>query len=591
MSKVKFIEDTHQYLTEDGRELISVSAFTERFKPKVDWKAVAKKVAAKKTKAGEPTTTEEILKKWEEKRDLSAKIGTIFHSIKEEELLGQENPIFYNTPCSTKECLYTGTDKWSIPINKLENNTVYPELMIYDIEHMICGQSDKVIVANNKINIWDYKGLALDTIIPTETGFKLMADIQVGDRIFDGEGILTSVKHISEIHYNPCYRVFFDTGDSIVCDHEHKWEISHRLSKGKYKDLEKRTDELFSYFGKGKPIRIKCNPLVLPKIELPIDPYILGVWLGDGNSHAGRITNMNPNLWIEIEKRGYTLGKDISGGSSGKAQDKTIFGLETQLTKLGLLKNKHIPDIYLRGSYEQRLDLLRGFMDTDGSWNRRRKRCVMVTTREWQANGISEIVSSLGWKPTIVKAKTSGFGKNDIPCFHINFDAGENPFLTRNKDYKPNNKEKSKYRYVKEIRMIETVPTRCISVDSPTHTYLTTRNYIKTHNTDAEIKFKAFSSQWVKPQKLLGPLAHLDDCNANIYSIKMSLYMYLLWRANRGTLRTGDIMIEHVHLERDEDGLPILEDGKPIVKKIEQIQLPYRKKEVMDMLATLKVKA
>lgn len=266
MSKVKFIEDTHQYLTEDGRELISVSAFTERFKPKVDWKAVAKKVAAKKTKAGEPTTTEEILKKWEEKRDLSAKIGTIFHSIKEEELLGQENPIFYNIPCSTKECLYTGTDKWSIPINKLENNTVYPELMIYDLEHMICGQSDKVIVANNKINIWDYK-------------------------------------------------------------------------------------------------------------------------------------------------------------------------------------------------------------------------------------------------------------------------------------------------------------------------------------TDAEIKFKAFSSQWVKPQKLLGPLAHLDDCNANIYSIKMSLYMYLLWRANRGTLRTGDIMIEHVHLERDEDGLPILENGKPIVKKIEQIQLPYRKKEVMDMLATLKVKA
>ena len=67
--------------------------------------------------------------------------------------------------------------------------------------------------------------------------------------------------------------------------------------------------------------------------------------------------------------------------------------------------------------------------------------------------------------------------------------------------------------------------------------------------------------------------------------------MYLLWKANRGTLRTGDIMIEHVHLERDEDGLPILKDNKPIVKKIEQIQLPYRKKEVMDMLETLKVKA
>lgn len=73
----------------------------------------------------------------------------------------------------------------------------------------------------------------------------------------------------------------------------------------------------------------------------------------------------------------------------------------------------------------------------------------------------------------------------------------------------------------------------------------------------------------------------------------MSLYMYLLWRANKGFLRPGDIMIEHVQLERDpdNDNLPVLYKEKPIVRKIEQILLPYRKKEVMDMLATLKVKA
>lgn len=261
---IKFLEKEHQYLTEDGQELISVSAFTERFKPKVDWKAIAKRIAAKQTKAGEPTTTEQILQKWETKRNRSAEIGTLYHSIREDDLMKEGNPIFYNVPCATRQCVHTGTDKWSIPINKLENNTVYPELMIYDIEHMICGQADKVIVANNKINIWDYK-------------------------------------------------------------------------------------------------------------------------------------------------------------------------------------------------------------------------------------------------------------------------------------------------------------------------------------TDAEIKYQAFSSQWVKPQKLLGPLAHLDDCNANIYSIKMSMYMYLLWRANKGYLKPGDIMIEHIQLERDDDNMPILENGRPVVKKIENILLPYRKKEVMDMLATLKV--
>lgn len=263
--KVKFIEETHRYIDDQDRELISVSAFTDKFKPKVDWKAVAKKVAAKKTKEGEPTTTEEVLKKWENKRDQSAKIGTIYHTLREDELVSQINPEFYGVSCGTKQCEFSDGLKYSIPINKLENNTVYPELMIYDFDYMICGQADKVIVANKKINIWDYK-------------------------------------------------------------------------------------------------------------------------------------------------------------------------------------------------------------------------------------------------------------------------------------------------------------------------------------TDQEIKFKAFSSKWVDPAKMLPPISHLDDCNANHYSLKMSLYMYMLWKSNRGTLRTGDIIIEHIHLARDpqNDNLPILKDGKPIVLKIEQIKLPYRKKEVEDMLKTLK---
>lgn len=264
-SKVKFIESTHQYISDDERELISVSGFTDRFKEKMDWKAIAKKYAAKQTKEGNPMTTQEVLDKWEKKRDESAKIGTLYHSIREEELINTDQNVFYNVPCETSACPYVGTDKWSIPINSLENNMVYPELMIYDFEHMICGQADKIIVTNNKIHVWDYK-------------------------------------------------------------------------------------------------------------------------------------------------------------------------------------------------------------------------------------------------------------------------------------------------------------------------------------TDAEIKFKAYSSEWVKPKKLLKPLSHLDECNGNIYSIKMSLYMYMLWKANKGRFQPGDLIIEHVQLLRDpkNDNIPVLKDGKPVVQKIEQIVLPYRKKEVEAMLKTLK---
>jgi hypothetical protein len=158
VQKIKFIESSHRYLTEDERDLISVSKFTEKFKAKTDWEKIAKRVANKLTKEGNPTTAKDVLKKWERKRDLSAQIGTIFHSIKEHELLQKDSHVYYDMECKTVQtCKSEDIVKWSIPINELEDNTIYPELMIYDLEHYICGQSDKVIIADGKINIWDFK--------------------------------------------------------------------------------------------------------------------------------------------------------------------------------------------------------------------------------------------------------------------------------------------------------------------------------------------------------------------------------------------------------------------------------------------------
>lgn len=264
MSKIKFIPDSHQYMDEKG-ELKSVSRFTDEFKPKVDWKEVAKRSAAKLTKAGTPTTVEQLLQKWANKRDKSAEAGTLFHQIKEQELLNTINPEFYGIECKQEEASYEDGHKVSIPISELQNNTVYPELMTYDLDHMICGQADKVIVVKNTINVWDYK-------------------------------------------------------------------------------------------------------------------------------------------------------------------------------------------------------------------------------------------------------------------------------------------------------------------------------------TDMEISFVGWSNQWTSPRKLLKPLDHLDDCNGNIYAIKMSLYMYMLWKANKGKFKPGELIIEHVTLKRDQenDNIPMIEDGRPVILDIKQIKLPYLKKEVMAMLKTIK---
>lgn len=102
--------------------------------------------------------------------------------------------------------------------------------------------------------------------------------------------------------------------------------------------------------------------------------------------------------------------------------------------------------------------------------------------------------------------------------------------------------------------------------------------------TDKTIERKAYSSEWVKPEKLLAPVSHLDNCSFNIYSIKMSLYMYMAWLENKD-FKVGDLILDWQPILRDEDGIPILDqDGEPTVLKSELIEVPYLRREVRDIL-------
>lgn len=123
-------------------------------------------------------------------------------------------------------------------------NGVYPEYLISRVSEdgklRIAGQIDLLVKRGNKIIIGDWKGLPLDTEIPTLDGWSTIAELQEGDTIFDKGGNPTKILHKSEIHYNPCYKITFDNGDTIVADHEHRWEISFSTSKsskyhGEYK--------------------------------------------------------------------------------------------------------------------------------------------------------------------------------------------------------------------------------------------------------------------------------------------------------------------------------------------------------------------
>lgn len=190
-----------------------------------------------------------------------------------------------------------------------------------------------------------------------------------------------------------------------------------------------------------------------------------------------------------------------------------------------MLNNKHIPFLYINSSFDQRLELLQGIMDGDGYYNNSRKRCVMTTTKEWQATQVSSLISSLGFKPTIIKATGTGFRKT-FNKFDVCFTPNINPFLVRNQNIDfTNNKKYSNFRIITKIEKVDTIATKCLAVDSNDHTYLFGYNFIKTHNTNKVIKKTNFFGN------MLSPLSHLACCNYNHYRLQISTYAWMLEQA------------------------------------------------------------
>ena len=111
----------------------------------------------------------------------------------------------------------------------------------------------------------------------------------------------------------------------------------------------------------GKRYGIELSkPCDYPYKSILIDPYLLGIWIGDGTSSEGGLTSNDPEIINEIRNRGYTVNKRKSKYGYG------VLGLKDDLRNYNLLDNKHIPTDYLFNCIENRIQLLQGLMDSDG---------------------------------------------------------------------------------------------------------------------------------------------------------------------------------------------------------------------------------
>lgn len=467
-------------------------------------------------------------------------------------------------------------------------NAVYPEYLIHrvtpDGELCIAGQIDLLVKKGNHIIIGDWKGLPLDTEIPTLNGWSTIEQLQEGDIIFDKDGNPTKILHKSEVHHNPCYKIYFSKDISIVADCDHRWLIyfsTHPSTQYKGKLISKvmTTEELYNYLqtynskNQYQIPKIYINKsLQLSEKNLPIDPYVLGLWLGDGTADNGRITQeINANSWKILEEKGFILGNN-SEIREKNAETKTVYGLRTLLKDLNLLNNKHIPEIYQRSSQEQRISLIRGLMDADGFYDKVHKMFIMSTDNFWQADGLIKLLSSLGIKSTFNQVTRPGFTQNRI-CYDVKFKTSKfNPFLCRNQEVICEEGKTSEYYSIKKIEKCEQVPTQCLEVDSPTHTFLCTKFMLVTHNTNKEIKTKSyFDSATKKYSTMKFPLNNLQDCNYYHYALQLSTYAWMMQKLNPDFI-IDDLVL--VHFDHN-DNMTVY-------------HLPYLKTEVEKMLAFYK---
>lgn len=346
------------------------------------------------------------------------------------------------------------------------------------------GTADLYCEIDGVSYVVDYKGLALDTPLPTPSGWTTIREVEVGERLLGGDGRPCRVVEKSSVHVRDCYRVTFSDETSIVCDDEHLWEVDKRTgarAKTKVvttKELARLVAESRATFG------IDYTVHDLPAADLLIDPYVLGAWLGDGHHRSGEICKPCPELFEEIGRRGYEVSVDYNRDNDDRCTTRNVYGLVTELRDLGVYGDKHIPMAYMRASRGQRLDLLRGVMDTDGYWNPTRKRCDLRTTDERFANEVRELALSLGFPARTFAVTATGFGKT-VPAWTTSFcPRGEEVFIARRPDNYPALDEYThKRRAIRRVERVPTVHTQCIAVDSPDSTYLCGEQMVATHNT------------------------------------------------------------------------------------------------------------
>lgn len=346
------------------------------------------------------------------------------------------------------------------------------------------------------------KALALGTPIKTTQGWKTIEDVHPGDYVYTPKGVPTQVIAESPIFYDhQTYELSFDAGVKVVADADHKWVVEIRkkrqLGSGRktrkqvsvYETETLTTKDLYGRMQSGAAIRIPMSaPVEHPTTQLPIDPYLLGLWLGDGYSACARLIGERSDVdFYEtvLAEMGYTFTENAVTGKEHLRLVK-VDTLHTKLRELNLLNNKHIPSMYMAADVSQRLAVIQGLLDTDGHSNGRGS-CFFYNKNKALIDSVREMLWSLGIKNRVRDKVVGGrvyyviTFSTTLPVFRLPRKVVEHNKTTGH--------QKTAHFYVSAVEPCGILPTKCISVDDPSHMFLCGKELIPTHNSTTVIGY------------------------------------------------------------------------------------------------------
>lgn len=390
------------------------------------------------------------------------------------------------------------------------------------IKELPWTEKQKEIIANfldKKTKVLLLKGPAgtskaqpLDSKILTPNGWISMGNLKENDEVISVDGTAVKVLSIHPQGEKDIYKVTFSDGSSTECCDDHLWSVktevhrNYRIKRNGKKTkanhdgivlpLKEIRNNLIGRGGRKNFSIPIAKPVEFKKKEYLIHPYLMGVLLGDGGLRTAVMISSGDDEIINkiksilpkkhnikhVDKYDYRIiGESKINLILNKIKEYDLFGKYSD--------EKFIPKEYLYSDIEDRINLLRGLMDTDGHISGKGYSCVFTTTSELLKNDFTELVNSLGGIVKTKKHKNYFTHKNekkqglDSYCCHISLPNEINPFFIKRKNslVKPKTKYKP-VRYITNVELIGKKECQCILIDHPKHLYVTD-NYIVTHNT------------------------------------------------------------------------------------------------------------